>query len=124
MEDLGVAADDRLLVIDSAGFKYYTDRPAIVTPDDPIDTVEQVARAYSTRWLVLERDDVVRSLAPILAGGPRPGWIGSPVYRYPATDGGVDALRMYPICLDAADDRCTSGPILALALPTNPRARR
>jgi Dolichyl-phosphate-mannose-protein mannosyltransferase len=124
MDAIGVAPDDRLLVIDSAGFKYYTGRPAIVTPDDPIETVEQVARAYGTRWLVLERDDVVRSLAAILAGGPRPGWIGSPVYRYPARDGGVDALRMYPICLDATDERCATGPTLARVEPLSRGTRR
>ena len=77
---LGVAADDRLLTIDAAGLKYYTGRPGIVTPDDPIDTIEQVAQAYDTRWLVLERDDIVRALQPILSGGPRPSWIGLPVF--------------------------------------------
>ena len=59
MDSLGVAPDDRLLTIDSAGLKYYTGRPGIVTPDDPIETIEQVAGAYDTRWLVLERDDIV-----------------------------------------------------------------
>jgi hypothetical protein len=113
MEGLGVAPDDRLLVIDSAGFKYVTGRPGIVTPDDPLDTIEGVARAYETRWLVLERDDIVRALAPILAGGPRPSWIGVPVFVVKAPDGGIPSLAMYPICLDAADERCTEGPTLA-----------
>ena len=113
MDSLGVAPDDRLLVIDSAGFKYFTGRPGIVTPDDAIGTIEQVARAYRTRWLILERDDIVSALAPILAGGPRPGWIGSPVFVVPAGDGGVARLAMYPICLDNSDDRCSGGPTLA-----------
>jgi hypothetical protein len=116
MDGLGVAPDDRLLVIDSAGFKYFTGRPGIVTPDDPLDTIEGVARAYDTRWLVLERDDIVRALAPILAGGPRPEWIGVPVFVVKAPDGGIPSLAMYPICLDAADDRCLEGPTLASAL--------
>jgi len=115
MGSLGVAPDDRLLTIDSAGLKYYTGRPGVVTPDDPIETVEQVARAYGTRWLVLERDDIVRSLAPILAGGDRPAWVGPPVYVVPAPDGGIPRLAMYPICLDNADDRCAGGPTLAAA---------
>lgn len=114
LDNLGVAADDRLLVIDSAGFKYYTGRPAIVTPDDPIETIEQVARAYRTRWLVLERDDIVRSLQPILAGGPRPTWIGAPAFIVPsATPTEVPRLVLYPICLDATDDRCETGPVVA-----------
>jgi len=115
MDDLGVASDDRLLVIDSAGFKYFTGRPAIVTPDDPIETVEQVARAYETRWLVLERDDIVRSLAPVLAGGPRPTWIGVPVFVVRAPDGGIPSLAMYPVCLTADDERCSGAPVLAAA---------
>jgi hypothetical protein len=115
MDSLGVAPDDRLLTIDSAGLKYYTGRPGIVTPDDPIETIEQVARAYDTRWLVLERDDIVRALAPILAGGERPSWIGSPVFVVPAADGGIPRLAMYPVCLDNSDDRCAGGPTLATA---------
>ncbi len=83
MASLGVGPDDRLLTIDSAGLKYFTGRPGIVTPDDPIETIEQVARAYGTRWLVLERDDIVRSLAPILAGGTRPSWVGAAGVRRP-----------------------------------------
>ena len=113
MDSLGVAPDDRLLAIDSAGLKYYTGRPGIVTPDDPIETIEQVARAYDTRWLVRERDDIVRALAPILAGGERPSWIGSPVFVVPAADGGIPRLAMYPVCLDNSDDRCAGGPTLA-----------
>ena len=113
LDTLGVAADDRLLTIDSAGLKYYTGRPGVVTPDDPIETIEQVARAYRTRWLVLERDDIVRALAPILAGGTRPGWVGPPVFVYPAADGGIPQLVFYPICLDDRDDRCPAGPTVA-----------
>ena len=113
LDELGVRADDRLLVIDSAGFKYYTGRPGVVTPDDPIDTIEQVARAYRARWLVLERDDIVRSLQPILAGGPRPSWIGVPIFVVRSTDGGVPRLAMYPVCTDGGDDRCSTGTTLA-----------
>ncbi|HEY7130871.1 MAG TPA: hypothetical protein VH440_01410, partial [Candidatus Limnocylindrales bacterium] len=114
-DNLGIAPDDRLLTIDAAGLKYFTGRPGVVTPDDPIETVEQVARAYGTRWLVLERDDVVRSLAPILAGGDRPSWIGAPVFVVPSPKGGVPQLAVFPVCLDTADERCAGGPTLALA---------
>jgi hypothetical protein len=115
LDSLGVAPDDRLLVIDSAGFKYFTGRPAIVTPDDPLDTIGQVARAYDTRWLILERDDIVRSLQPILAGGPRPSWIGGPVFVVKPRDGGLPQLVMYPVCTEPGDDRCSSGSDLARA---------
>jgi hypothetical protein len=113
MDALGVAPTDRLLTIDAAGLKYFTGRPGIVTPDDPIETIQQVAQAYDTRWLVLERDDIVRALQPILAGKPRPDWIGVPVFVVKAADGGVPRLAMYPVCTRPDDDRCSTGPVLA-----------
>ncbi|HEY0443374.1 MAG TPA: glycosyltransferase family 39 protein [Candidatus Limnocylindrales bacterium] len=106
LDRLGVAADDRLLTIDAAGFKYFTGRGGVVTPDDPIDTIEAVARAYRTRWLVLERDQAARALAPVLKGESRPAWIGAPVFSVPAADGGPPRLALYPVCTDAADSRC------------------
>ncbi len=103
----GVPASDRLLSIDAAGMTYFTDRGGVVTPDDPIGTVEAVARAYDTRWLVLERDDVVRSLAPVLSGGARPAWIGAPVFTVASSNAdGIPALALYPVCTQASDTRC------------------
>ena len=105
----GVPATDRLLSIDAAGMKYFTDHPGVVTPDDPIDAVEAVARAYDTRWLVLERDDVVRSLAPVLTGGARPTWIGPAVFTVPSGSGdATPRLALYPVCTTAGDTRCGS----------------
>jgi len=104
---LAVPQSDRLLSIDAAGMKYWTDRPGVVTPNDPIDTIEAVARAYGTRWLVLERDDVVPALAPVLAGqGTRPAWIGAPVFSVPSAAGGAPRLALYPVCVAPADSRC------------------
>ncbi|HTC86416.1 MAG TPA: hypothetical protein VK656_06910, partial [Candidatus Acidoferrum sp.] len=86
--------------------------PGVVTVDDPLPTVETVARAYDIRWLVLERQSIVRSLAPILEGGPRPGWIGAPVLTIAASAAQVasgdaaPALALYPVCFDSADTRC------------------
>src|SRR5262249_170318 len=57
LDRMGAPKSDRLLTIDAGGFKYWTGHPGVVTPDDPIDVIEAVARAYETRWLVLERDD-------------------------------------------------------------------
>ena len=36
------------------GFRYATGRGGVVSPDDPIDTIRDVAEAYDIRWLVLE----------------------------------------------------------------------
>jgi hypothetical protein len=87
--------------------KYFTGHPGVVTPDDPIEAVEAVARAYETRWLVLERDDVVPSLAPVLTGSTRPTWIGPPVFSVPSASGGATPrLALYPVCTTTADTRC------------------
>lgn len=106
LDRLAVPADDRLLSIDAAGMKYFTGRPGVVTPDDPIETIEAVARAYETRWLVLERDDAARAMAPVLLGESRPAWIGVPVFSVPSADGGAPRLALYPVCTTATDARC------------------
>jgi hypothetical protein len=83
----------------------------VVTPDDPIDTVRDVAQAYGIRWLILERRDIAQSLVPILKGGPRPAWIGAPVFeRDVATSdpslAGIPAIALYPVCFSPSDQRC------------------
>jgi hypothetical protein len=113
MDSLGVKPDDRLLTIDAAGFKYWTGRPGVVTPDDPIETIEAVARAYQTRWMILERGDIATALGPVLAGQQKLPWVGIPVYVFPAGDGGVPRLAMFPVCVTPGDDRCAGPPILA-----------
>jgi hypothetical protein len=108
MNELGIGPDERLLSIDAAGYKYWTGRPGVVTPDDPIDTVQAVATAYQTRWLILERDDIARSLAPVLRDDDRAAWIGPATFTIPAKDGGPPRLALYPICTSAGDARCSS----------------
>jgi hypothetical protein len=76
-----------------------------VTPDDPIEVIEAVAEAYDIEWLVVERNDAARALAPVL-GGTRPPWIGPPVFEFPAADGGLPRLALYPVCTTDADSRC------------------
>jgi hypothetical protein len=117
MDQLGIGRDERLLSIDAAGYKYWTGRPGVVTPDDPIETVEAVARAYQTRWLVLERDDIAESLAPVIRDDVRPAWIGGAVFAIAAKDGGVPRLALYPTCITPADSRCSQGPQSAAVIP-------
>jgi Dolichyl-phosphate-mannose-protein mannosyltransferase len=106
-----VQSEDRILSIDAGGIKYWTGHPGVVTPDDPLPTIESVAVAYHTRWLVLERDDAARALAPVLEGvaGARPSWIGPPIFLVPAPDGGTPQLALYPVCTTPADTRCSGG---------------
>ena len=105
LDEMGVARTDRLLSIDAAGMKYWTGRPGVVTVDDPIEVIESVARAYDTRWLVVERADAARALAPVLAG-TRPNWIGPPVFTVPNADGGLPTLALFPLCLGADVSAC------------------
>jgi hypothetical protein len=105
LKRLGVPQDDRLLAIDVGGLKYFTGHPGVVTPDDPIEVIESVARAYGTRWLVVERSDGARALGPVLAG-TRPAWIGAPVFEVPSADGGLPRLALFPVCTVADDTRC------------------
>ena len=95
----------RLMSIDAGGFKYFTGRPGVVSPDDPLDTIESVATAYGVCWLVVERGDAARALGPVLAG-QRPDWIGAPVFSVPATDGGLPLLALFPVCAVPADRPC------------------
>ena len=113
LDNLGVGQDERIYSIDAAGMKYWTGRGGIVTPDDPIETIEAVARAYGPRWLVIEKGDAATALAPILRGESRPSWIGPPAFIVPAADGGLPVLVLYPVCTVAGDDRCSDAPVLA-----------
>jgi hypothetical protein len=109
LDRLGVPSGDRLMSIDAAGMKYFTGRGGVVTPDDPLETIEAVARAYEPRWLVIERDDAARALAPVLLGESRPAWIGAPVFAVPSADGGAPQLALYPVCTTDIDTRCEGG---------------
>ena len=109
LDRLDVPSTDRLLSIDAAGMKYFTGRGGVVTPDDPIETIEAVARAYEPRWLIIERDDAARALGPVLLGERRPGWIGAPVFSVPSADGGAPRLALYPVCVTDGDTRCAGG---------------
>jgi hypothetical protein len=106
LDRIGAPRSDRLLSIDAAGMKYWTGRPGVVTPDDPIEVIESVARAYRTTWLVVERNDAARALGPVLEGN-RPPWIGPPAWVYPPNAQGHDvSLALYPVCSGTDVSRC------------------
>ena len=111
----GVPLKDRLMTIDGAGFKYFTGRPGVTAPDDPIETLQAVAQRYDIRWLILERSAVVAALAPVLAIDERPSWIGPPVFVIAAAGGGPPALALYPVCVAVGDDRCGASNVVARA---------
>jgi hypothetical protein len=121
LTDADAAMTDRVMSIDTGGYRYWTGRGGVVTPDDPIETIEEVARAYEIRWLVLERREIVRAMVPVL-GGARPAWIGSPVFTLHApsspndeinaiapaeTTADYPAIALFPVCFDTADTRCS-----------------
>jgi hypothetical protein len=107
LEDMGVPKDDRIMSIDAGGMKYWTGHPGVVTPDDSIEVLESVARAYDIRWLVVERGDGARALGPVLAGYSQPSWIGPAAFVVPSADSGSPRLALYPVCITPDDDRCT-----------------
>ena len=102
LDAAGAPASDRVMAIDASGIKYWTGHPGVVLVDDPLDTVEKVARAYGIRWLVLEPKDSVAAVTDIFENNQRPPWVGPPVLR-------EDTVALYPVCLDPGDTRCGTG---------------
>jgi 4-amino-4-deoxy-L-arabinose transferase-like glycosyltransferase len=117
LDAAGAPASDLLLTSDPAGFEYFTGRGGVVTPNDSLAVIHEVAADYGTRWLILERSYIVAPLAPILEMKSRPDWIGAPIFTVaytglPTGDPIVDAapaLAIYPICTVAGDERCAAG---------------
>lgn len=116
LRQAGAPASDRVMSVDAGGTRYWTGHGGVVLVNDPLETIEEVARAYGIRWLVLQRVDQVAAVRPILDGEARPPWIGPPIATRPATarpgetvppDGSVD-LGVYPVCTEAADARCAT----------------
>lgn len=99
VDDAGAGPGERVMSIDAAGLLYLSGRPGVVIVDDPIETVEDVARAYAIRWLIVEADATPPALAGVGLGSSRPPWIGAPVLALP--DVGV-----YPVCVEGGDTRC------------------
>jgi hypothetical protein len=102
----GAAPDARIMTIDAAGYRYHTGRGGVVSPNDPLETIHEVADAYQVQWLVIEPADSVPALAPVV-GGARPPWIGPPIATIPGP-GGDPAEIVYPVCASPADPRCAT----------------
>ena len=98
LDRAGAPPDDRLMAIDVSGYRYWTGHPGVVLVNDPVDTVEQVARAYGIRWVAVTPGDGV-PLSDELYADSRPAWVGEPIL---ATDG----VSLYPVCTEPADTRC------------------
>ena len=105
-------ADDRLLSIDAAGFKYWTGRPGVVTPDDPIETIESVAPRLRH---ALARPRARRHRPGARAGPrrrPRPAWIGAAGLRRPGRRTAARRPRAVPgLPRPTGDARCASLPL-------------
>jgi hypothetical protein len=85
--------------VDASGTRYWTGHGGVVLVNDPIDTVESVARAYGIRWLVLETADGVPATTEILIDGRRPAWVGAAVMD-------TGEFAVYPVCTHPSDTRC------------------
>ncbi len=101
LDGAGAPLDDRVMSIDAAGNRYWTGHPGVVLVNDPLATVEDVARAYDIRWLVLERAESVPAAREILVDGRRPDWVGPPILETPD-------VSVYPVCTAAGDPRCAA----------------
>jgi hypothetical protein len=104
LDAAGAPVQDRVMSIDASGYRYWTGHPGVVLVNDPIGTVEEVARAYDVRWLVLERSDTIPAAREILVEDRRPAWVGPPIE--------VTAdVSLYPVCTVTGDQRCAVGSI-------------
>ena len=104
LDAAGAPVSDRVMAIDASGNRYWTGHPGVVLVNDPLATVEEVARAYDIRWLVLERADSVPAAQEILLDGRRPDWVGPPILESPD-------VSVYPVCTTAGDPRCAAAMV-------------
>ncbi len=107
-----VPATDRLMSADPGAYWYRWGITGVPTSNDPLPVVEKAAALYGVRWLILEKEQLVPSLRPVLAGTEHPSWLSKPLAVVPATasDTGPDAAlpqaALYAVCLSPQDSRC------------------
>ena len=107
---------DVIMSPDAGAYRYHGGWSGIVTPDDPLETVEDAARQYGVRWLALEGNHITRGLLPVLTGDVRPDWLSEPLIVGPPLpldeDKPVDeqeprpSSALYAVCLEPDDTRC------------------
>jgi hypothetical protein len=125
LDAAGAPQSDLLLSSDPGGFKYFTGRGGVVTPNDSLEVIRQVAVDYDIRWLVLERAHLVEPMFPVIESKVRPAWIGAPIFTIPYSgprtgDAAADnapALAIYPVCTTSGDQRCGSALGAAATMP-------
>jgi 4-amino-4-deoxy-L-arabinose transferase-like glycosyltransferase len=93
LDAAGAPATDRVMSIDAAGTKYWTGRGGVVLVNDPPETIQDVIDTYDIRWLVLDREESVKPMAPVLDGIARPTWLGDPILSL----GRPLALAVFPV---------------------------
>lgn len=114
---LSAVADptDRVMSPDAGAYRYHGGWSGVVTPDDPLPTVEQALRLYDVRWLALEGAHATTGLRPLLSGAARPAWLSDPIVTappLPSEDDGQDTsdplprAALYAVCLKPDDTRC------------------
>jgi hypothetical protein len=105
---------------DAGAYQYHGDWAGIITPDDPLPTIEEALRLYDVRWLALEGAHTVEALKPVLQGEIRPTWLSEPMVVTPALPPSTAELEesldedplpraaLFAVCLTPEDDRCSS----------------
>jgi 4-amino-4-deoxy-L-arabinose transferase-like glycosyltransferase len=107
---------DRFMAADPGAINYLTGRQGVVTPADSLPVIEQVMRDYDVKWLVLESDQIVPALEPVLTGTDKPDWISgpvaivngqiSPVATIGPAPSAVPDGALFAVCLTPGDTRC------------------
>jgi hypothetical protein len=64
----------------------------VLVNDDPA-VIEDVIDAYDIRWLVVDREDSVEPMAPVIDGMARPTWLGEPIL----VEGRPPTLAVFPV---------------------------
>ena len=116
LDRAGAPSTDLVMSADPAGIEYLTARGGVVTPNDSLDVIREVAADYQIRWLVLERAHIVEPLVPVIESKSRPAWLGAPIYSIPysgpksgdAASDNAPTLVIYPVCTQVGDTRCGS----------------
>ena len=116
--EMNAEPNDVIMSPDAGAYQYHGDWAGIVTPDDPLATVEEALRLYDVRWLALEGAHTVEALEPVLRGQTRPAWLSEPVVVTPPLPRTAQEIEdgenedpppqaaLFAVCLTPEDDRC------------------